>query len=259
MGDTESKAQEEPNAVLDRGQRLERWTALWKKNPEAALREIENEAVRLTDKVVAQFDETKTDDVLESIKTRRSNLDVKPEFTPTVISACQQILAFGGAGLAVVATFSGRLVDLNWSATWVKVLAVLASFYLNLIIVAFITLVWFFIQARTRYPFLFLQHLGNAVPYFYYRTLSRDHTWWPVRTWKGIARANAQYLDDLVAFVEYHANEDKRSRLKSELCQYFLLIVYQGYLDQFEMQLVHLFLFGLIGNLIASLSILFIL
>src|SRR5687768_12407860 len=113
--------------------------------------------------------------------------------------------------------------------TWVNALSLFGIFYLNLILVSLATLVWFFFQARTRYPFLFLRVFGNTVPYFYYETVSRDHSWWPLPTRGQIARANRLYLTDFEKYARYNVEEKLEDQLKVELKQSFLLIVYQGY------------------------------
>ena len=43
--------------------------------------------------------------------------------------------------------------------------------------------------------------------------------------------------------------------LKNEILQYFLLLRYQGYLDQYELQLVNTFMYMSFGSLLAAIVI----
>lgn len=192
---------------------------------------------------------------INRISERRKNLQVKPEFTPQVVGVCQQILAFGIAGLGLVVAFGARIADA--APFWQSVIKAGFLLSLNLTVIAFLVLVWFFVQARTRYPFLFLERLGNAPPFFYYETLRRTWRYNPLPTLREVFRANCNYLKDLESFAKKLVDEDQDplKRAKYELQQYFLLIVYQGYLDQYEMQLEHLFLYGSVSGALSILVI----
>lgn len=183
---------------------------------------------------------------------RRKNLHIKPEFTPQVVAVCQQILSFGMAGLGLVVAFWAKLVDI--APFWQAVIKTASVISLNLTAVSFFVLVWFFVQARSRYPFLFLERLGNATPFFYYETLSRRWHYRPLSTTYQILEANRRYLSDFGTFAQKLVDEDKSllQRAKYELQQYYLLIVYQGFLDQFEMQLEHIFLYGSVAGVLSA-------
>jgi len=209
----------------------------------------EQETVQLIDKQLSRFDSGSPEGkksleiFIERLADRRKNLHIKPEFTPQVVGVCQQILAFGMAGLGLIVAFWSRLTDL--APFWQAVAKTGFLISLNLTGIAFAVLIWFFVQARSRYPFLFLERFGNAVPFFYYETLRRRWRYSPLLTRRGIARTNRDYLSDFAGFTETLIDEDKdlTKRARYELQQYFLLIAYQGYLDQYEMQLEHLFLY----------------
>jgi hypothetical protein len=222
---------------------------------------LEQRTERQIRRQLARFD-LKTDEgkkafesFIERLSDRRKNLHIKPEFTPQVVGACQQILAFGMAGLGLGVAFSARLADIT--PFWQSMVKTAFLVSLNLTAMSFLVLVWFFIQARSRYPFLFLDRLGNAAPFFYYETLSRTWHYPPIRTRRGILNANFNYLVDLGRFAQTLVNEnaDPIERARYELQQYYLLIVYQAFLDQFEMQLEHIFLYGTVSGVLSALVV----
>jgi hypothetical protein len=222
---------------------------------------IERCAERQIDRQLRRFpsgsDEEKKhfEGFIDRVADRRKNLHIKPEFTPQVVGVCQQILAFGMAGLGLVVAFGTRIADA--APFWQSVIKTAFLIALNLTAIAFLVLVWFFVQARSRYPFLFLERLGNAPPFFYYETLSRRWRFSPVSRVGGIFKANRNYLNDLSSFAKKLVDEDQDSvkRAKYELQQYFLLIVYQGYLDQYEMQLEHIFLYCSVSGVLSALLV----
>lgn len=194
----------------------------------------------------------KLDNVLATLKDRRDKLHIQPEFTHLIVGICGQILAFGSAGIGFMIAFSNKIPA--FTDFWRNVLAVCGLFYLNIMLIALITLVWFFMQSRSRYPFLFLRKLGNAYPYFYLEALQRENrkfSWRPIQSPKNIFRTNKMYLEDLKKYFEYSLTETKEEKLKAEIRQMFLLINYQGFLDHYEMQLGHIFLYGLVGSLVS--------
>ena len=192
---------------------------------------------------------------IDRLSDRRKNLHIKPEFTPQVVGVCQQILAFGIAGLGLVVAFGTRLGDV--APFWQSVIKAACLIALNLTAISFFVLVWFFVQARSRYPFLFLERLGNAPPFFYYETLSRSWRFRPLSRAPGIFKANRNYLSDLSSFAKKLVDEDQDpiQRARYELQQYYLLIVYQGYLDQYEMQLEHIFLYCSVSGVLSALVV----
>ena len=185
---------------------------------------------------------------------RRKSLSVKPEFTSEVVGICKQILAFGATLLGLIIAFFPRLTEL--SEFWRSILGLTTLLTLDLTVVSLLVLVWFFIQARSRYPFLYLQKLGNAPPFFYYETLNRRRPYSPLPSALGVFSGNKYYLTDLKKFSQTLVEEaqDPLLRARHELQQYYLLIVYQGYLDQYEMQLVHIFVYGSLASIVASVA-----
>jgi hypothetical protein len=192
---------------------------------------------------------------IDRVTDRRKNLHIKPEFTPQVVGVSQQILAFGMAGLGLVVAFGTRLGDV--APFWQSVIKAAFLIALDLTAISFIVLVWFFVQARSRYPFLFLKRMGNAPPFFYYETLNRSWHFRPLSGSTGIFRSNRNYLGDFSKFAKTLVDEDQDpiQRARYELQQYYLLIVYQGFLDQYEMQLEHIFLYCSVSGVLSALVV----
>lgn len=191
--------------------------------------------------------------LLREMCDRRDRLHIKPEFTPDIVKVCSGILAFGAAGLGLSLAFANN-IDLLTSFGKTIVLTVIL-FYINLIMTSLLVLGWFFLQARTRYPFLYLKRLGNSMPYFYYQTLDRSRKYNPLQTPRGVYERNRDYLEDLLKFSRYLIEEDYPAKLRNEIQQYYLLIVYQAYLDQYELQLTHLFLYCAVGGTVSALIV----
>lgn len=234
-----------------------------KKRSEASLADLqsrlEQRAEREINRQLAGLDSQSEDGkkdfeaFVESLAERRKGLSVKPEFTSEVVGVCKQILAFGAALLGLLIAFFPRLTEL--SSFWRSILGLAAVLTLDLTAISLLVMIWFFVQARSRYPFLYLNRLGNARPFFYYETLSRRRPYSPLPSNQGVVSSNKFYLADLVSFSDALIQETKdiHMRAKHELQQYYLLIVYQGYLDQYEMQLIHIFVYGSLASLAASL------
>jgi hypothetical protein len=191
--------------------------------------------------------------LIDKIRKRRALLTIKPEFTPEVVGIAKQIIAFGGAGIGVVlVSGKGNIQNVN------ALTAAVATFYLNITAVSMIILMWFFFQARTRYPWLYLEHLGNSSQYFYYNAAPLDYRYRPVylrRRNQQIREALHKFLDSLDRFKTSTITETKRAELKNEITQYHLLMFYQGYLDQYEQQLTHAALYGFISSVFGAILI----
>ncbi len=222
------------------------------------LRKLEEDTETQITQELAKFDkaaapEQALKDFIARLSDRRQNLHIKPEFTPQVVAAAQQILSFGMAGLGLIVAFWSKVADL--APFWQAVVQTALLVSLNLTLVSFVVLVWFFIQARSRYPFLLLERWGNAATFFYYETLERDWRYWPFRGRHGILKTNERYLRDFQKFSRMlvKENDDLRQQVRNELKQYYLLIAYQGYLDQYEMQLEHIFLYGSVCGVTSAL------
>jgi len=201
--------------------------------------------------------ESRLDYLIEKVRKRRASLTVKPEFTPEVVGIAKQIVAFGAAGLSFALAF-GEKIPANLGAFSLALMAL----YANVTIVSLIILIWFFAQARTRYPWLFLHKLGNSSKYFYYASdplLKMSYRpFYPPASFRdrGLAQDIEKYLDNLNRLSQDTVKESKKDELRSELIQYHLLIAYQGYLDQYEQQLTHIALYGFIGSAICAFIVL---
>lgn len=190
--------------------------------------------------------------LIEKIRKRRALLAIKPEFTPEVVGIAKQIIAFGGAGFGFVLTFGQQITNLS------TVTIMLALFYVNITVVSMIILTWFFFQARTRYPWLYLDRMGNSDQYFYYNAVPLDYQYRPFYLWRRSTKLGDdlnRYLDNLSAFAMRSISETKSEELKNEVIQYHLLVFYQGYLDQYEQQLTHIALYGFLASMISALVV----
>jgi hypothetical protein len=218
----------------------------------AEIKKIEDQVDIDIESLIAAKTDTEIKAIIAKVKERRANLFVQPEFTSIVVGICGQILGFGSAGFALILGFGDKISGL--SGFFKHTLTLLGLFYIDMIVISLITLIWFFLQSRARYPFLYLNKLGNTIPYFYYETLRRDRKnklWMPLQSAKTVYESNSNYLDDFKGYVQYNMDEDKKKQLKTELQQFYVLVNYQGFLDAFEMQLDHIFLYGLIGSIVS--------
>ncbi|WCM26335.1 hypothetical protein NDN01_20360 [Sphingomonas sp. QA11] len=201
--------------------------------------------------------EARLDYLIEKVRKRRGSLTVKPEFTPEVVGIAKQIVAFGAAGLSFALAF-GEKIPANLGAFSLALMAL----YANVTIVSLLILIWFFAQARTRYPWLYLHKLGNSSKYFYYAAepllkMSYRPFYLPAGFRdRGLSQDLERYLENLSSLSRETVSENKKDELRNELIQYHLLIVYQGYLDQYEQQLTHLALYGFIGSAICAMVVL---
>jgi hypothetical protein len=195
-------------------------------------------------------------ELIDKIRARRSLLSIKPEFTPEVVGIAKQIIAFGGAGFAFVLGLSQLRSAGTISAN--NVIFFLTLLYVNITAVSMCILIWFFFQARTRYPWLYLDRLGNSNQYFYYNAVPLNYNYRPFylrRADEKLAQDLNVFLDSLSEFANRSIRETRIEELKNEIIQYHLLIFYQGYLDQYEQQLSHIALYGFLGSLVAAVAV----
>jgi len=192
--------------------------------------------------------------LLEKTRTRRALLSIKPEFTPEVVGIAKEIIAFGGAGLGFALAFGEKMpAEFGWFTI------LIGTFYLNLIVVSLAILAWFFMQARTRYPWLYLNRLGNSDQYFYYNAVPTNYSFAPIYMYRKDRRiygALESYLGNLSKFAKRCITETPVEELKNEIIQYHLLLFYQGYLDQYEQQLTHTAIYGFSASLCVPIVIL---
>lgn len=189
--------------------------------------------------------------MIEVIKGRREKLALTSNSTNQIVGICQQILAFGAAGLALSVGFSDKLH--SFSVQSQKLIVLAGLFYAELVLLSLLVLIWYLLQTHFRYPFLYFKKIGNAWPYFYYASISRQVNRSPVQSAAERIRAGALYAQDFVKFSKLCLEETPRQRLRVELQQYFLLIAYQGYIQQFALRFANLFAYGFVGAALSTL------
>jgi hypothetical protein len=202
--------------------------------------------------VIAQINEGDVDKVIQVIKARREKLPLSTGITNQILGICQQILAFGAAGLALTIGFLDKVRA--FSVPLQKLLAVVGIFYFELIIVSLLVLVWYILQAHFRYPFLYFNKIGNAWPWFYYASISEVPRG-PIQLAGTRFRASTSYAKDFLRFAEKSVTEQPHARLRTELQQYFLLMAYSGYVQQFSLRLANLFAYGFAGSVASALVV----
>jgi len=188
--------------------------------------------------------------VIDIIKSRRASLALSSSTTEQIVGICKQILAFGVAGLALSVGFSDKIHTLSSLAQRLIVLA--GIFYLELVLISLIVLIWYLLQSHFRYPFLYFKKIGNAWPYFYYSSISRSVNRSPIQNAESRVKAGVSYARDFVTFSDLCLKETPKDRLRAELQQYFLLISYQGYVQQFALRLANLFFYGFVGAVFST-------
>jgi hypothetical protein len=193
----------------------------------------------------------KRNEMLVRIRERRDKLPLSSEITNQVISVCGTLLGFGAAGVGLSVGFADKIRQLPVLAQ--KIIVAAGIVYLELAIVSLIVLVMYMIQARFRYPFLYLQKIGNTWPFFYYATISSEVSRAPIQTGTQLLSAARHYADDFVTFTKKAVAETCEDELRNELQQYYLLIAYQGYVNQFSLRLTNLFFYGLVGSMAGGL------
>jgi hypothetical protein len=227
----------------------------WKRNDWASLyKAAEDAADSYVDQLLKDFNpeesvgsegKTKASCAVETIDARRNKLPLSSGTTDQIIGICQQILAFGAAGLALCIGFGEKLRTLGVVQQKLTVLA--GIFYSELVVLSLFVLVYYFLQSHFRYPFLYFSKIGNAWPYFYYASISHNISRSPIQLASTRARDGVQYAIDFACFAKNLLNENATLRLRAELQQYFLLVAYQGYVNQFDLRLSNLFVCGFIG------------
>jgi hypothetical protein len=188
---------------------------------------------------------TKSSALIGVIKARRDKLALSSGSTDQIVGISQQILAFGAAGLALSVGFSDKIH--TFSVPIQKLIVLAGILYVELVVLSLVVLVWYLLQTHFRYPFLYFRKIGNAWPFFYYASISHEVNRSPVQSRKERLRAGALYAEDFLKFSERCLNESPKQQLRAELQQYFLLMSYQGYVQQFALRFANLFIYGLVG------------
>jgi hypothetical protein len=153
------------------------------------------------------------------IKARRERLSLSSGITDQIVGICQQILAFGAAGIALTVGFIDKIKQLSVAVQ--KLLAIIGIFYSELVVLSLLVLLWYMLQARFRYPSLYFENIGNAWPFFYYATIAPVARA-PIQTAGQRFAASVTYAKDFASFSEKVLKEAPKERLRAELQQYFL-------------------------------------
>jgi hypothetical protein len=242
-----------------------------------ALDEIEDSANSEIDALLRTLPKEELDELLTTIRARRGLLSVGAAYGNEVVATAKQILAFGGAGIGLAAAFVQKLAEVPPSI--LKGVAVVALFYGNLILLSLYIIFSFAWQARFRYPFLYFTRIGNTVPFFYYQAISPETPRSMFQSGATKETAARLYAGDFVRFVRYHISslisdqdvsndqvvdtsrkdsarlEAKRRVVRDEIQQYFLILSYQGYVNQYEVRMNNDFLYGLIGATVGAVAL----
>jgi hypothetical protein len=229
---------------------------------------LEADASGELDAALTGLSKDQLDNLLVTIRARRGLLSVGAAYGNEVVATSKQILAFGGAGIGLAAAFLQKLAEVP--PPILKGVAFVALFYGNLILLSLYIIFSFAWQARFRYPFLYFRSIGNTSPFFYYQAISPDT---PRSMFQSAAEklfAADLYAKDLIRFVRYHVKDlvppatattspsavdaaaAQRRVVRDEIQQYFLILSYQGYVNQYEVQMNNHFLYGIIGAAFAA-------
>lgn len=195
----------------------------------------------------------KASTVIDVIKSRRDSLALSSSTTDQIVGICKQILAFGVAGLALSVGFSDKIHSFRIPVQ--KLIALVGLFYVELVLISLVVLIWYLLQAHFRYPFLNFEKIGNAWPYFYYSSISQAVNRSPIQTAKTRVEAGVSYAEDFIKFSRACLTETPAGRLRAELQHYFLLISYQGYVQQFALRLANIFFYGFVGAAVSTVLI----
>src|SRR5712691_11128097 len=95
---------------------------------------IEDELDTSLNAAIAKIPEKDIDTIVQTIKARREKLPLSTGITDRILGICQQILAFGAAGLALTVGFLDKLR--GFSVPIQKLLAVVGILYLELVLLS---------------------------------------------------------------------------------------------------------------------------
>jgi hypothetical protein len=193
--------------------------------------------------------EAKVKSYIELVRYRREKVPLRTDITDEILSISQQILGFGAAGLALAVGFLDKVR--TFSVPVQKAIAVAGIFYLELIGLSLTVLVWYMLQAHFRYPFLYFKKIGNASPYFYYTSISPVPRK-PIQSGRTRFVAASSYAKDFLRFAHSTLVETDERLLRNELQQYFLLMAYSAYVQQFSQRLTNIFFYGFVGAIASA-------
>lgn len=242
LGDTEERIK----AYINENQ-----SSLWPfSNFQSLLPKLEEIVGGHVDRALSSLDETRCADLVKVISDRRAKVPTRTGYLDGIVSTCGQILTFGAGGLALAVGFADKLAELTPAVQ--RLLYAFGVFYSELVILSLLIVIMYLAQARFRYPFIYFDNIGNAWPYFYYASISPDVDRNLFQTAKTKFKDAGLYAADLVRFTDRCVNETSRERLRSELQQYFLIMAYSGYTQQFGLRLANIFLYGLAGATVSA-------
>lgn len=200
--------------------------------------------------LLGSLTDTASDVLADRFKDRRERLSLSTGITDQIIGICQQILAFGAGGIALAVPFLDKVASLSPGLQ--KALALASLFYGELIGLSLVVLVLYVMQARFRYPFLYFEKIGNTWPYFYYSSISPEtpRSAFPLPAFH--RQGGLLYARDILRFAQRTLTETHQDRARNELQQYFLLVAYQAYVNQFSLRLANCFLYGLVGAIAST-------
>jgi hypothetical protein len=236
--------------TVGRGQKELWWFSVdgWK----SYLPEIDKAARDCVDRLLTAIptDPTAKTTLLDTVKERREKIPLSTGITDQIIGICQSLLSFGAGGLALSLAFIDKASKLSIPVQ--KYLAIAGIFYVELVIISILSLILYMLQARFRFPFLYFEKIGNAWPWFYYASISADVPRGPVQLSRARLNGSALYAKDFVRFTEKVLDEDYKKKLRNEIQQYFLLMSYQAYVNQFSLRLANFFMYGFVGAFITA-------
>jgi hypothetical protein len=193
------------------------------------------------------------DDAAEKLiaitKDRRQRLPLSTGITDQIVGICQQILTFGAAGVALTVGFADKLKQ--FSVMTQKMLAIVGIFYTELVAISLLVLIWYLLQARFRYPSVYFEKIGNAWPFFYYASITPVARA-PIQCSRQRFKSAVAYASDFIRFADRFSKETAQDRLRTELQQYFLLMSFQAYVNQFSLRLANLFMYGFFGAMLTA-------
>lgn len=200
-------------------------------------------------------------EVVNRIRQRRSLLETDTNITDQIVGISKQVLAFGAGFLTIGLVLSDKALSLPILPR--RILFLGGAFYLQLVFVAVFVLIMYTLQARFRYPFLSMPKIGNAWPFFYYAAISPGTPRTEIQTHGARKLGGARYAEDLLRFSSNVVSETERDMLRNELQQYFVLMAYQAYNNQFSLRLTNAFIYLIVGatvsTVLLSILVLFVL
>jgi hypothetical protein len=192
------------------------------------------------------------EEMRKEIADRRDRLDLTSGITDEIIGISKRVLGFGVAGGGLVLAFYGN-VGVNIYQN--QYLISLAVFLSEISLSSLIVLIMHIYYQRYRYPFLRSREIGNAWQYYYYSALE-DESIRHIAKMPSSDKEMMQYMKNYIKFFDRIKSESEKQKLRGEIQQYFLLLYYQAYSNQFTIRLTNTFIYGFTASLISLLAML---